>query len=280
MHTNHLIGRRRHKGSTCFALCSRRLACTSLVAAIILIGHTDSAITAPAVNITYVGQAALANYRTTTSLKPLDLDGDNVFGTAGYVFYGTDVLNNSNGGSVSTTDPLAYSSGTRRTKLSLPAWLTLFNNGQNRIATSYPSYPVIDDPALVPSPSVTDLQLGVAVRDPVLHGTEASFVNIRLNTGMPAGGVRVGVACFAGTGDAIDLIRLTNNFNAGAVVTRTATGAPVLYFFDVTGAQPGDIVTLRLSKNPTVAGWPRSRFCLASWPTAPRRPMPSPRCKP
>jgi hypothetical protein len=209
---------------------------------------------AAAFSINYVGHAPLADFRTASVSKPSDADGDNVFGTAGYVFYGTDPVGNGSAGRVATVDPLTYSSGTIRTKLSLPSWIALVNNGQNSVAASYPSYPQIDDPQLPPGSSVGDMQLGLAVRLPNTLGTPGSMVDIRFGDSTPATGVRVGVACFASTGDAIDVIRLTSNFGDSAFGTRESSTAATIYFFDIVGVQGNDRVTLHLTKNIATGG--------------------------
>src|SRR5207249_4798224 len=96
---------------------------------ILFLGGTSFIVAQSQVTVSYAGNAGLADYRTTTVLKPLDADGDNVFGTTGFVMYGTDVIGSGDAGSVITGDPLSFVSGTRRTLLSLPSWLTLRNNG-------------------------------------------------------------------------------------------------------------------------------------------------------
>lgn len=203
--------------------------------------------------IHYVGNTPLNAYRTTTAPKPLDPDGNIVFGTAGYVMYATDVIGSGNSGTTAIVNPLSYASGTRRTRLGLPAWLSLQNNGQDRIAASYGSYPAIDDPTLVPSPSVNDVQLGYAVRLAAFD-TEATMVNIWFGNGVPSGGVRIGVACPANGLDAIAMIRLTNSANADATAFRVGGTAHTLYFFDVVGVKPGDFVKLLLQKSSATGG--------------------------
>jgi hypothetical protein len=155
---------------------------------------------------------------------------------------------------VATLDPLTYASGTIRTKISLPPWIVLINNGQNSIAASYPSYPQIDDPQLPPGSSVGDMQLGLAVRLPNTLGTAGSMMDIRFGDSTPATGVRIGVACFASTGDAIDVVRLTSNFGDSAFGTRESPAAATIYLFDVVGVQGNDSVTLYLTKNPAPGG--------------------------
>jgi hypothetical protein len=207
-----------------------------------------------ALTINYVGSASLADYRTTSVPKPLDADGDNVFGSTGCVFYATDVNGNSSAGRVAAADPFEYESGTITTRGFVPEWLSLFNNGQNNIAASYASYPLIDDLSAPPGPSVPDVQLGLALRLPNPFGTEGSMVDIRFGEGTPAGGVRLGVVCFATTGDAVDVIRLTSNAGENSFATR-AGGAPVIiYFFDISAIESGESVTLHLTKNPGTGG--------------------------
>lgn len=202
--------------------------------------------------ITYAGSTSLGDYRTTTSTKPLDSDGDAVFGSAGHVMYATDVIGSGNSGTTVIANPINYTSGTRLTRLSLPLWLTLQNNGQDRIAASYVSYPAIDNPTISPGPSVDDVKLGYAVRL-APYNTEATMLDIRFGGGAPAG-VRIGVACPANGLDSIETIRLTDNAQASAIAFRSGGTSHTLYFFDITGVGSGDSVTLLLRKSSATGG--------------------------
>jgi hypothetical protein len=203
--------------------------------------------------ISYVGSTPLGDYRTTAASKPLDPDGNAVFGSAGYVMYATDVIGSGNSGTTVIVNPLTYASGNRRTRLSLPSWLTLQNNGQDRIAASYSSYPGIDDPALIPGPSVADVRLGYAV-PLAAYDTEATMLDIRFGNGAPAGGVRMGVACPATGLDTIEMIRVTYKAQATATALRAGATSHSLYLFDIIGIQPGDLVTLLLRKSSATGG--------------------------
>jgi hypothetical protein len=153
--------------------CSRGSAivgrCAIVVAFLVVMAMTQPA---SAAIITYVGREAgitgnnndaVDSWRTTTVTKTYDADGDNIYGTAGYVVYGTDAETNGNGGAVITTNPLTYNAtATRRTWSSIPSYLTLASTGQTQVASSY-GYRLIDDPTQTPGETVANLESGGAL---------------------------------------------------------------------------------------------------------------------
>lgn len=222
----------------------------------------SAATVAQAANITFVGRdsgvAGTGNdsvdrWRTNSVDKPFDVGPlDRVYGSAGYILYGTDVVGNTGGGTVISTNPLTYSSGDRKTLSSLPSYLTLSNNGQSKIATSY-NYRHIDDPQQSVGSSVSDVESGAALRD-ATRGNEVSMLNLTAGSNFPSEGVRLGI--FVGTADHFQgTIRLTQTTGGAATVTATQqvgqSGAADLYFFDLTGANQGDVFTLYLKKDAT-----------------------------
>jgi hypothetical protein len=201
--------------------------------------------------------SSTGTFRNTGISKLFDADTNNVYGSAGYIFYGTTATNELGGGTCTTTsDPINYNAVTNRTRKSLPSWLTLQNNGQNQLCGNF-GYPQIDDPEAVPGPSPVRLKSGFAVRTSVPLGVDADMVNLRIGTNAPPA-FRVGVVINgAGSGDSVLNVRLRqtggigfNNVNA----TRTIVSSMVTMFFDVTNAHDGDVFTLSVAKSPTQTG--------------------------
>lgn len=194
-------------------------------------------------------------WRTTSVAKSFDPDGDNVYGSMGYVLYAADAATNGNAGAVTTTNPLTYNvSATRRTFSSIPSFLTLASTGQTGIASSY-GYRLIDDPTLTPGTSVADLESGAALRQSVSLGVETAMMTLTLSAGVPAQGFRVGFLVdntdpFGGT------IRLAQTTGGTSSVTAAQNVAPLGFvFFDIVGGVPGDVFTLNLMKsNPQPGG--------------------------
>ncbi|WAC19894.1 hypothetical protein OVA24_00695 [Luteolibacter sp. SL250] len=217
--------------------------------------------TAPAAVVTWAGTATgidgndndeVDSWRTIAVAKTYDTDGDNVYGTAGYVFYGADSATNGNGGAVVTVDPLAYNaSATRRTHLSVPSYLSLTSTGQNRIASSY-GYRLMDDPTQPPSASVANVESGGALRQSVTLGTEVGMINFTVTSAIPAGGLRIGVI-ISNLDAAAGTLRFTQTTGGAATSTAnlafSGSSIPSIVFFDVTEATTGDVFSLFLTKS-------------------------------
>ena len=214
-----------------------------------------------AVNITFVGAVVATNaaniaevqgWRSTSVGKTYDALGVRYYGSAGYIMYAMDATPNANGGAVPTADPLTYTNAgtTMATYKQLPGWVTLANNGQNQLAVSY-GYPVLDSPIATVGATVTDMELGFAMRNGIAYSTEATIVNITLTAGFPANGARLGIMA-GGGGDAPGTIRLTQTTGSGggtASVPSVDRGASIsIYFFDLKQVNVGDVITLYLSK--------------------------------
>ncbi len=201
--------------------------------------------------------ATTGTYRNTTVPKPFDADTNDVFGTAGYVLYATDVLGNANAGSVPTTNPLTYTDTTRRTRSSLPSWLTLGNNGQGAVATSY-GFTAVNEPDQPPGPAVTNVESGLAIRNTVTLGVEGDLVNLTIGANPPPAGIRVGVLIpGGGSGDSMAFMRLrqTGGFGYNNVLAvRAITATLVLIHFDLTNLHAGDVFTLSGAKSASQTG--------------------------
>lgn len=218
-----------------------------------------SVLVAMPAGITFAAQenASTGTFRNTGIAKLLDGDTNNVYGSAGYIFYGTTATNEPGGGTcVTTSDPINYNAVTNRTRKSLPSWLTLQNNGQNQICGNY-GYPQIDDPESAPGTSLPRLKSGFAVRTSVTLGVDADMVNLRIGENPPAG-FRVGVVINgAGSGDSVLNVRIRQTAGIGfnsVNATRTITASMVTMFFDITNAHDGDVFTISMAKSATQTG--------------------------
>jgi hypothetical protein len=114
-----------------------------------LVGSVNAAVT-----ITRVGDGSgydisgteVANFRSTGTAKSYDVDGDNVYGTAGYMVFGGAAA--SSGGWVLFGDATAYSN---------PSFVTTFGAGANFNAIAkYESYALYDNPSEPIAASVAD----------------------------------------------------------------------------------------------------------------------------
>ncbi len=229
----------------------------SAVASLALLSASHAASVTLAGSITGLPGAnndQIDGWRSTNFLKNFDPDGDNIYGTAGYVLYGTDAAVNSTAGSVQTADPLTFNNGVIRTLNSVPGYLTLANslNGQNQLASSY-GYKLFDDPTQPTGPTVSDVESGAALRGGVALGTESPLLNITIGTGFPTAGLRIGLI-YDNTDNYAGYFRLTQTTGGGATSTFTFGVVPAgqelgLAFFDLSGVVQGDVFTLYGAKD-------------------------------
>jgi Ca2+-binding RTX toxin-like protein len=208
-----------------------------------------------------VGQENNLNaFRNTSVAKQFDPNGNNVYGEAGYIFYGIDnnpSPNADSGQFLYPTNPLSPAALTlpRQNVSSIPAYLTLSNAGQDGVTSSF-NYSNIDDPRLAPSSSPPQIEYGLALHNLIAQNTEASVVNINVGAGFPASGLRVGVYIGAGE-DTMKDVRLAQTAGSGASsATLVRVGSPSTYtaFFDIVGAGVGDVFTLYLTKSSADGG--------------------------
>jgi hypothetical protein len=246
---------------TPFAMLIKRLSTIAVIWSI-------ATASAPAAVLTAQGSIAgiaggnndqIDRWRSTDAVKTLDPDGDNVYGTAGYVMFATDTIGNGTAGSVPTVDPLTFDPTTttgQATLSSLPSYITLANNGQNKVASSY-GYKQIDDPRQTPGVGVSDIESGAALRDAAL-GVEVSMMDFTIGANFPTAGLRIGI--LTNNTDNFDgQLRLMQTIGGDASITIPLTvlaGQELgLHFFDITSANVGDVFTLFLQKtNPQPAG--------------------------
>lgn len=183
-------------------------------------------------------------WRSTNELKTFDIDGDNVYGTDGYVLFATDVVGNTSGGTApQNVDPFTFVNGLKKTILSVPSYLsfTVVTATSTGVASGY-GYRVMDDPTLTPGTSVSDIQSGSILRGTAI-GTEAAFFDITVGEAFPMEGIRIGFI-FRNT-DAYDgAFRLEQTVGGSGSLsfTQSSANSPDLQmaFFDITGAVQGD----------------------------------------
>jgi hypothetical protein len=201
---------------------------------------------APAATITTPGADAddVDTWRTTSVSKSLDADGDDVYGTAGYVLYYTESADYDGSYKSSDSSPLGHSA----TLKSVPSYLTLTDNFQDRVGLSK-TYPNLDDPEKAPGSSVSDVKTGRAMRVNV----GSWMLRIKIGSGAPADGLRVGVIAPNGGSDAVDKVEISQKVggSASGEYTSVVTGEDPLtiYFFDLKGYDQDDEFQLVLSGN-------------------------------
>ena len=194
-----------------------------------------SCLLAPAAQAATITAAGLdtttqPNWRTTTTIKALDGDGDNVYGTAGYIAYATGSTN------ASTYDDSAA------TKLSgLPAYLTITANGVNNSYTG--GYALFDNPTLAPGASVLDIHSGFAYRANNLANTSLNLYDLIFGASTPTL-LRIGVIQ-NGAGGPIASFTLTGGGSATQLVNKLGSDDGIIRyaFFDVANAA-GSTLTL------------------------------------
>ena len=195
-----------------------------------------------AASISFAGSvenSTVNDWRTASTAKPLDLDGDNLYGSFGAVHWTVTGANQQPSGSA--TAGWAY--------------LGEFSFGQ----FSNADYAVIDNLA-VPG---ADIQGGIAaVQLPgtftfEMTGTAATYAGKTLRIGVMADILGSGEWA-ADTGKAYQLSQTIGGAgDSGSITLRggaAANGQPEMYFFDVMGVNPGD--TFRITAFPSPGGFP------------------------
>ena len=210
-----------------------------------------SALQLRAAEITVAGtdNATGGRWRSKSKSKSLDADGDNVYGTAGYVVFATSPAG-SKSGEVTVGDPLE-APGTLK---SIPPFLTLapaqVNTGAQAAASAF-GYPEIDSP----EKSSTQIQAGMAAvvqLEPTDMVVTSPVAEIKVGDGFPEGGVRVGVMATGFGSDKPEtfILKQTNGGeaveSAPAAVTKEFTIGYV--FFDIKKATAGDVFTVTIRK--------------------------------
>lgn len=195
-----------------------------------------------AASIGFVGSvenSSVNEWRTATTPKPLDIDGDNIFGSFGAVHWTVAGLNEF---------PAASAS---------PGWHyageTTFGQYRN------PDYAIIDNPV---TPG-TDITAGIgAVQFPgtftfEMTGTPETYAGRTLRIGIMADILGPGEWA-ADSGKSYSLSQISGGTSDSGPITLRAgapgNGQPELYFFDITGVNPGDV--FRITAFPNLVGFP------------------------
>lgn len=194
---------------------------------------------ASAATIAYVGSAGnQVSWRSTGVTKTLDPDGDNVYGTAGYV--GFAMRKNAGGGGVATANPLTYTSTNFETLSSVPSYLTLASSAAQNFVVFGFGYSQVDNPTLTPGATVADIESGYGGINGARSG---NFMTLTLNAGVPANGIRLGVIATSQTGnnDSLDSLTLTQTAGTGtgtASTTFAGTDGQFSFYFLTSQAAP------------------------------------------
>jgi len=119
--------------------------------------------------VTFIGSVLNLGpgWRDPSVAKPFNIDGDNIYGTDGYVMYATESL--SSGGGEGGND-----------LVSMPSYLTVQTFASRY---SYPSYAAIDDP--IPGGTFSGtIRSGLAYKLPT-YGQDYRFVTLTLGASVP-----------------------------------------------------------------------------------------------
>lgn len=179
-------------------------------------------------------------WRTPAVVKPLDADGDNLYGTDGYLMFHTGYS-----GDKFDLRPNVFVSASD----ALPRYVTVLPVGA-RSSLGAATLALIDDP----TEPTSDMLSGAAIVPGVELGGEAAMFQLVFKN-PPAKGVRIGVMA----NNAIDrnpgAVRLALSGDAAVTASHhTAQGARAqacYYFFDVTGLSSGDNLTLFVTEDIT-----------------------------
>jgi hypothetical protein len=201
---------------------------------------------APGAVISSVGQhlGLGSDVRETDVPKPLDLDGDDVLGTDGYVWWNT-TLNNEGGESgANFNDDIL---------MDLPAWIDSISSINADSAGGF-DYENLDDPRETPDADVPDIEAGQATVDLsefAFDGEEVDAYQIGLTSGVPE---RFRLSFITDTFENDDK-NLPESFrvhgaggSSGQITYDRATRLDIdVYYVDVVGAQPGDLLTVAVT---------------------------------
>lgn len=159
----------------------------------------------------------VASFRSSNVTKSLDVDGDNVYGSAGYFFYGNGVDNTSN-------------------SESRPSWISAFGTPADAVAV-HDHYTVIDDPTAALTGDVVDwVSSGNGYTRNETPGQWEALLTFTVNTSAPRE-FRLGVMAGNVGGDDGRWDASGFRILSSGVVLNTVTGLDIdlgIVFFDVT----------------------------------------------
>jgi len=174
---------------------------------------------------------AAAGWRTASVAKPLDIDGDNVYGSLGYVLFNPKTYPDTGLGQ---NTPLFNAA------ISLPAYLSVAATGANLSYNA--NYTTIDDPA---NPAGSPIYSGIGYQFNVSSSAESSLFSVTFATGTPTGATyRIGI--FVDNIGPLDSapvgLRITGaSGDSGLVVKPQGVQVNNYYFFDIQNVAAGDV---------------------------------------
>ncbi|MBI1368757.1 MAG: hypothetical protein GC162_08915 [Planctomycetes bacterium] len=241
---------------------------------LVLVTMIAAASAAQAATVTSVGTVTnQPGWHSTGVAKSFDADGDNRYGTDGYVIFGVtnqadntgiptsshgysttafgDAFSASNNNGVTVFNgtsgsPGAYASGLPSYISSLSAGTSYTSTAANFATVSTPQYANGDDPRLVSAATVADARIGGSVGplgDGTTVGTYQNIFSFTVAAGSPST-FRVGIL-FGNINDFFTptAIRISQNGGGGTatIASLVMPAAPELdwAFFDITGATAG-----------------------------------------
>lgn len=175
-----------------------------------------------------------AGWRTASVTKTLDIDGDNIYGSLGYVLFNPHTFGNSGSGQGSPLE---------NANQSLPSYLSVAATGAT---LSYSGdYTTIDDPA---NPAGAPLWSGIAYNPSVSAGGEIGLFSVTFGAGTPAlATFRLGI--FVDNIAPVDGspfgLRVTGAGGDSDLVNKAqATQVNNYYFFDLENVVAGDVFSI------------------------------------
>jgi hypothetical protein len=205
---------------------------TRIVTALALTSLTGFASLAHAATITLLGeQTNVANtWRTSSLSNTFSENADGYYGNDGYYLYNTTPVGTSTG---------SNGPGSHGTDISSdPVYVLTIAKSQDQGAEGY-SYPSMQNPATTPGASPTNVESGT------LGQNTGALFTITLAGNVPAS-FRVGLITGA-PGTMYDSSSLTLSDSASGTATATESSADNrldMYFFDVTDAKSGEVLTV------------------------------------
>ena len=177
--------------------------------------------TATAATITAAGSvsgAEVTDWRTASTAKTGDIDGDNVYGTIGGVHWTVAAVNGQ--AAASTTLGWSFSS-----------------SGSQFINAAYPDIDTIND-----APNDSDASIALGQFTFGLTGTAGDYAGQTVRVSVMQDLLSPGEGA-ADTNKTLQLIQTNGDGDSGVVSVRggaAGNSVPEFYFFDITGVNPGD----------------------------------------
>jgi len=210
--------------------------------------------------VEYVGsegveaERKIFSWRNPADPKEMDSDGDNIYGSLGYLLFATaaDEPDAKLQSYSETRDPLSSDGnsggGSFTTLIAMPPSFILKSLQQNRVFAY--NYAKADDPQSSDAPPII---LGMAGVANLAKGATAEVLSISFTE--DRADFRLGImARSASDADGIDVIALAAGDSSAEATASGAGGKLMIYFFDVTEIKKDDVVTLAIGKDASAAG--------------------------